>query len=247
MIGQRFAPFKLGSSLLCIRPVADQDFIRIDMGSSLPVIIQRDNLYSSFDGIEIYQYSTMLCPDSCGRRISGSPFRRSIKLRTYIIKILITLIAVHNIRDAFQIIPLADNITEAHLLRFQNFFRFPEHLLRLFTDRKSQIVGIESSRYYFPIMTGSNPKVADGRSHLFFYRHFLTGSCRQRMDFHDQFSHQRLLGYERKDRTGRNEMIVHPLFQKRPLELIFPIILTECKEYKTDHFSPMFLFFPANG
>lgn len=53
MIGQRFASFKLGSSLLRIRPVADQDFIRIDMGSSLPVIIQRDNLYSSFDGIEI--------------------------------------------------------------------------------------------------------------------------------------------------------------------------------------------------
>lgn len=33
MIGQRFAPFKLGSSLLCIRPVADQDFIRIDMAA----------------------------------------------------------------------------------------------------------------------------------------------------------------------------------------------------------------------
>ena len=45
-------PFQTWEFLLRIRPVADQNFIRIDMSSFLPVIIQRDNLYSSLTALK---------------------------------------------------------------------------------------------------------------------------------------------------------------------------------------------------
>ena len=153
--------------------MTNQYLIRINMCGSLPVIIQRNNPNLSAHCIEVDLYTTMLRSDSRCCRIPRLPLRSSIELGTNIIKILIALIAMCNIRDAFQIIPLTDDITKIHLFRLQDFFRFPESLFRLFTNGEIQIISAKSSRYDFPIIGRRYPQIADRRGKALFQHHCL--------------------------------------------------------------------------
>ena len=60
------------------------------------------------------EITSVLSPDTCSCRISGRPNRRSIKPRTDIVKILITLIPIRITGNPFQVIPLADHISPMH-------------------------------------------------------------------------------------------------------------------------------------
>ena len=50
--------------------MAYQYIVRVVMGCSLPIIVQRHNVNISFNSVKVYLHTTILCSDSRSCRIS---------------------------------------------------------------------------------------------------------------------------------------------------------------------------------
>ena len=119
------------------------------MCSNLQLIINRSSITripQKYSSVYIYQNTSQICTNTCCRRIPVRPIRFAIELRTYIIKHLIMLVRTIQMRNLFNIIPLADNAIQRKPLLPHQGFQHLENINSLLLNTKIQHIAIKSSR-----------------------------------------------------------------------------------------------------